>query len=248
MEFKDYYQILGIGRNATEKEIKRAYRKLARQYHPDLNPANKEAERKFKEINEAYEVLSDPEKKRRYDELGSAWNSYGHQNTEEFWRDFSKKYGSSRQYNTTFGSDFDIGGFSDFFRVFFGDLWQGTATFRTARRASPFGFSEEMEEKTAQRISREGHTEIEISFEESFLGASRHVRVEYGEICANCGGTGKSGLGERCKVCQGEGVKKRSKVVNVHITPGVLYGTKLRITVMVEGKDFYILIRVKPHP
>lgn len=248
MEFKDYYQILGVGRNATEKEIKRAYRKLARQYHPDLNPGNKEAERKFKEINEAYEVLSDPEKKRRYDELGAAWNSYGRQNTEEFWRNFSKKYGSSDQYTTTFGPDFDIGGFSDFFKVFFGDLWQGTGAFRTTRRASPFGFSKEMGKDATRKVSREEYTEIEVSFEESFLGTNRHVRVEYGEICANCGGTGKSDLGERCKVCRGEGVKKHSKAINVHIPPGVHDGTKLRIPGMVGGKDFYLLVKVKPHP
>ncbi|HHW59544.1 MAG TPA: DnaJ domain-containing protein, partial [Bacteroidales bacterium] len=76
MEYKDYYKILGVSKNSSTEDIKKAYKKLALQYHPDKNPGNKEAEEKFKEINEAYEVLSDPEKRKRYDELGANWDKY----------------------------------------------------------------------------------------------------------------------------------------------------------------------------
>src|SRR5437660_10020542 len=77
VDYKDYYKILGVSKNATEKEIRQAYRKLARQYHPDVNPGDKAAEEKFKEINEANEVLSDPEKRKKYDELSSYYQQYG---------------------------------------------------------------------------------------------------------------------------------------------------------------------------
>src|ERR1041384_4882317 len=76
MDFKDYYSTLGVAKTATEKEIKQAYRKLARKHHPDVNPKDKSAEAKFKEINEAYEVLGDPEKRKKYDELGANWRMY----------------------------------------------------------------------------------------------------------------------------------------------------------------------------
>ncbi|MGC9071003.1 MAG: DnaJ C-terminal domain-containing protein [Elusimicrobiales bacterium] len=114
-EYKDYYQILGVSRDATQDEIKSAFRKLAMKYHPDKNPGNKEAEAKFKEINEAYEVLSDPQKKRLYDSLGPNWQ---HGQNFEPPPDFS---GSSFKFYTS-GDFSNFEGFSDFFKMLFGNF------------------------------------------------------------------------------------------------------------------------------
>lgn len=124
MEFIDYYKILGIDKNATEKDIKNAYRKLARKFHPDLNPNDKEAKRKFQEINEANEVLGDPEKRKKYDQYGKDWR-----HAEDFEKARQQQYssesdGSRRRSSnqTTYEEDFSDfgGGFSDFFEFLFG--------------------------------------------------------------------------------------------------------------------------------
>lgn len=114
MEYKDYYKILGVARSASAKEIKAAYRKLARKHHPDVNPGNKQAEARFKEINEANEVLSDPDKRQRYDQMGSDWAAYQPAGGAQAWP------GGGRVHVDTSGfPDQDLGGFSEFFRTFF---------------------------------------------------------------------------------------------------------------------------------
>ncbi len=127
MNYKDYYKILGVNTNASQKEIKKAYRKLAAKYHPDKNPDDKTAEDKFKELNEANEVLSDKEKREKYDTLGSNWEAY--QNTGDDWRDYANRAnqsGRNTRYSQGDGSDFygqgGAGGedFSSFFETFFG--------------------------------------------------------------------------------------------------------------------------------
>lgn len=121
MDFIDYYQVLGIGKTATEDEIKKAYRKLARKYHPDLNPNDKEANKKFQQINEANEVLSDPEKRKKYDQYGKDW-----QHADQFER--ARQQGSHQTFtgSQAFGDHFDDERFSDFFESLFGRSSQRT--------------------------------------------------------------------------------------------------------------------------
>ena len=168
MDYKDYYQILGVGKNATEKEIKQAYRRLARKHHPDLNPNNKGAQEKFKVINEANDVLSDPQKRRKYDTLGANWQQY-----EQYQRAGGQGPfqwgGQGTQYRTVSPEDFenifggmggdDAGGVSDFFRTFFGGGYGG-ATTRTQARA---------------RRGQDLEQEIDISLDEAYRGATRLV-------------------------------------------------------------------------
>ena len=116
MEFKDYYKVLGVERGATEAEIKSAYRKLARKYHPDVNPNNKDAERRFKEANEAYQVIGDAEKRKKYDELGADWERGTSQ--EEVYRRYAGAGGPFTGGDAG-GAGGTSGGFSDFFERFF---------------------------------------------------------------------------------------------------------------------------------
>src|SRR5690606_35549926 len=130
MEYKDYYKVLGVGRDASADEIKKAYRKLALQYHPDRNPDDKSAEDKFKEVNEAHQVLSDPEKRAKYDQLGSAYTQWerGGQPGGFNWGQWANR-GGNEQYADpadVFGGR--MGGFSDFFEQIFGGGFTQTAT------------------------------------------------------------------------------------------------------------------------
>src|ERR1051326_4007775 len=139
VEFKDYYETLGVDRNASDEDIRRAFRKLARQYHPDVAKDKKTAEEKFKEINEAYEVLGDPEKRRRYDELGAHWKPGAEFRPPPGWRQHGGQpgNGSFSDFEFHFGGT----GFSDFFEQFFGSA---------GRRAAP-GSSESFRETSSRR-------------------------------------------------------------------------------------------------
>jgi curved DNA-binding protein len=166
MEYKDYYKILGVERNATDAEIKSAFRKLALQYHPDRNPGNIEAEEKFKEINEAYEVLSDAEKRSRYEQVGSSYSRWQQRGAPgNFnWGDFVNSQGGGVQYNVGDLNDlFGGGGFSDFFQAIFGGMG-GTrsGTRQQVRRAQPAAYQQE----------------VQISFEEAYRGSERTVVVD----------------------------------------------------------------------
>jgi curved DNA-binding protein len=161
MEYKDYYKILGIDRNASQKEIKQAYRKLARQYHPDVNPGDTTAEARFKEINEAHEVLSDPEKRKKYDQLGSQWQSWQRMGRRPQDFDWSQWFAPGAGPRVQYGTVEDLeemlgGGFSDFFQSIFG----GTRPGQRARTVQP-------------RRGRDVETEVEITLEEAYQGTTR---------------------------------------------------------------------------
>lgn len=168
MEYKDYYKVLGVSKNASQDEIKKAYRKLAVKYHPDKNAENKEAENKFKEINEAHEVLSDPEKRKKYDQLGANWKHFsqgGYQGNP--FGGFSGQGGQTFHFEGDLGDLFGgrgASGFSDFFQAFFGGGGQG----------SPFG-------DFSQRTATKGHdyqAELQLTLEEAYFGTSRILNVE----------------------------------------------------------------------
>ena len=237
--YKDYYAILGVPRRATEKEIKQAYRRLARKYHPDVNPGDKSAEEKFKEISEAYEVLSDPEKRAKYDQYGEMWKYYSEQQQQPGGPSGGGRWQDLR--------DLGFGGLGDLFATLFGDAFgQRTAD-------TDFG--------TMFDASLDVEYPIEVSLEEAYSGATRTFSVTLQDICQQCGGTGasrtRSGfytLGQECPNCHGRGTVPRSKRLEVRIPAGVQDGSKIRLAGEgLTGRggrrgDLYLIVRMRPHP
>lgn len=179
MDYKDYYKILGVEKNATKDDIKRAYRKLAKRYHPDKNPDDKKAEEKFKEINEANEVLSDPEKKARYDQISnsfSSWQQAGGAPGAFRWEDLFGGAQTSRtrvevnDLGDIFG---EMGGFSDFFRTFFGGASGRRST--AYQRGSRQQYPQPSQPKNYQQ-------QLKISFYEAYHGTSRVVQLNEKKI------------------------------------------------------------------
>ena len=187
-EKKDYYEILGVSKTATDDELKKAYRKMAKKYHPDANPDNKEAaEAKFKEVNEAYEVLSNPQKRKMYDQFGTADPSgagFG----------AGGPFGGGNGYYSYTSSDFgDFVDLGDIFSSFFGSGFGGQRT-NSRRNNGP-------------RKGEDLNISIEITFEESFLGTEKEIIVNRQETCTECNGTGaKKGTSPiKCPTCNGTG-------------------------------------------
>ena len=176
-EKRDYYEVLGVDKSASEDEIKRAYKKMARKYHPDLNPDNKEAEEKFKEVNEAYEVLSDSDKKARYDQFGFAG--------------VDPNYGAGAGGGAYGAGGFDFGDLGDIFGSFFG------GGFNAAQRRNP----------NAPQRGESIRLSVTISFEEAAFGCEKEVSVDRYETCAVCHGSGcADGTSpEVCPDCHGSG-------------------------------------------
>jgi curved DNA-binding protein len=230
MEFKDYYATLGVAKTATDKEIKQAFRKLARKLHPDVNPGDKSAESRFKEINEAYAVLGDPEKRRKYDELGANWRMYEQAGAG------GAQGAPGAGWNVNFGQGFPGGGggfrtmtedemremfgdsdpFSDFFHTFFGGS-VGAEEGRRGRGGRGRG----------PRQGRDVEQEIELPLEDAFNGTTRRLSIKH------------------------EG---HARTVDVRIPAGVGDGSRVRISG--EGEqgsggakagDLYLRIRLAPH-
>ncbi|MDD5483117.1 MAG: molecular chaperone DnaJ [Kiritimatiellae bacterium] len=263
---RDYYEVLSLPRSASPEEVKKSYRKLAMQYHPDKNAGNKESEERFKEISEAYEILSDPEKRQRYDRFGHAGvkSSFG-PGGFDFFRDF------------THGSDFqDI--FGDFFGGgMFEDMFARGSGRRGAARSGK---------------GADLRFDLEISFEESVFGAEREVTLPISQECAVCRGSGCEpgrkketcrrcggqgvvimssgffriqqdcpacgGRGEvithPCRNCRGSGLVKSRQKLSIRIPPGVETGSRLRLAGKGEGGvqngppgDLYVVMHVLPH-
>ncbi len=170
MEYKDYYKILGVDKHASQAEIKKAYRKLAVKYHPDKNPGNKETESRFKEINEAHEVLSKPEKRKKYDELGENWNRFkqggaysGNNPFAGFGRQQGQSFYSDEDLNDVFGG-FGSSGFSDFFEAFFGSRERSRGS---GGRAENSGYK-----------GQDFQAELPLSLEEAYHGTGKVIQLQ----------------------------------------------------------------------
>ncbi len=230
MASKDYYSLLGVKRDANEREIKQAYRKLARKHHPDVNPGDKSAEAKFKQINEAYEVLSDKENRQKYDQFGDQWQhadqfaQAGYQQAPSW--SFSQA-GNAQRFHF---EEADLGSL-------FGDL------FRSGTRS----------QRVRPRRGQDVDHPVEVTLEEAYHGTKRTIALRSDEPCSSCHGTGQI-QNMPCSVCRGSGIVPAMKRLEVKIPPGVKGGSRVRIAG--KGKqgytggtsgDLYLVISVKPH-
>jgi DnaJ-class molecular chaperone len=234
MDFKDYYATLGVAKTASEKEIKQAYRKLARKHHPDVNPGDKSAETKFKAINEAYEVLGDPEKRKKYDELGANWRMYEQAGAG------APGGGPPPGWNVNFGGGAGSGGgggfrtmteeemremfgdsdpFSDFFHTFFGGMGGG---------AQEPGGRERGPRARAPRQGRDVEQEIELNLEDALNGTTRRFSISH---------------------------DGSARTLDVRIPAGVAEGSRVRIagegehgTSGAKSGDLYLRVHLAPHP
>ena len=243
MAGKDYYSILGIPRNAPDKDVKAAYRKLARKYHPDVNPGDKGAEGRFKEVNEAFEVLSDAGKRKKYDQYGSDY-----ENAEAFAR--ARQQQAQQQYGTygrgggggapfTTYETSDMGDLSEVFE----SLFKGFGTGGGARAGG----------RRAPRRGQDIEHPVEVTLEEAYNGTRRVMELQSQQACPACQGMGRTKSGV-CQTCRGAGRVIKPRRLEVKIPAGVKDGSKVRVAG--EGEqgmggspgDLYLVIKVAPHP
>ncbi|HEX3561082.1 MAG TPA: J domain-containing protein [Pyrinomonadaceae bacterium] len=242
---RDYYEVLGVGRSATGDEIKTAYRKLARKFHPDLNPGDKAAEERFKELQEAYDVLSDAEKRKLYDQYGENWRAVqqGGGPPPPGWEGARARGGPRAGGAQAAGfdfSDYDFGSFgaaggADIFEELFSRAGRGRAR-RTNRGADV-------------------EAELELSLEEAHRGGRRTLQMQVAEVCPTCQGTGVVKDNQTCQTCDGTGQVVKPKTLEVNIPAGVRDGSTVRLAGQggagvngAQAGDLYLHIRLRPHP
>ena len=233
MATQDFYSTLGVSKGSNKKEIRQAYRRLARKHHPDVNAGDKGAEARFKQINAAYEVLSDTEKRRKYDRYGDQWE---HADQIE---EMQRRAGGRTFRFGEGGVSFDLGDLSGM-----GDRGGVGSIFETlfggGRRRSP-------------RRGSNVEQRVEVTLEEAFHGAVRTLELVTQERCATCGGSGQI-AGAVCHLCQGSAVTAKSRRLEVKIPPGVDTGSRVRIAG--EGQagaggapgDLYLIVSVRKDP
>ncbi len=229
IEFKDYYKILGISRDSDQAVVRRAFRSLARKYHPDVAHNDPKAEERFKEINEANAVLGDPDKRRKYDKLGADWEKH---------EPFTPFSGDGEDFEFQFAGT----GFSDFFERFFAaeerekKAGSGGASPRTGAApasGTPAGAAPKKEDSPSQNTGGLNENDVEadlmVTIEEAIHGAARPITVRLKLPCSAC-----NGEGDRCLVCKGQGHVVKSVHHQVRIPPGVKEGQRLRL----RGKGY----------
>ncbi len=241
---KDYYEVLGVKRGVADDEIKKAYRKLARKFHPDLNPGDKAAEEQFKQLQEAYDVLSEAENRKLYDQYGENWRAVkaGAGVPPPGWEGTRRTAGGQAPGQAPGGfdfSDFEFGGFGgDAAGGFdFGDLF-GRAG-RSARRSNR---------------GQDVEAELELPLEEAHRGGRRTLQLQAAETCPTCNGAGVKD-NKPCPTCGGAGQVLRPKTIEVNIPAGVRDGSTIRLAGQggaamngAQPGDLYLHIRLRPHP
>ena len=249
---RDYYEVLGAKRDASADEIKKAYRKLARKFHPDLNPGDKTAEEQFKLLQDAYDVLSDPEDRKLYDQYGENWRAVkagagappppGYEGY-----DFGNAQRSSGGGARAGGFDFNDFDFSRFRTTGTGP--QGFDIFEEL-----FGGGAGRGRTTRSGRGRDIEAELETSLEEAHRGGRRTLQMQVSEVCPTCGGTGVKD-GKVCPTCSGSGEVIRPKTIEVNIPAGARDGATIRVPGQggsgsngSEPGDLYLHIKLRPHP
>ena len=247
MKYKDYYETLGIKRDASDSEIKSAYRKLARKYHPDVNKT-KEAEEKFKDINEAYEVLGDKQKRQRYDSLGSSWQGGADYTPPPGFENFNFNFNQGGASSFDFGGG--AGGFSDFFASLFGDMMSGQRASSSNFGGFDFGGGATHHQSSRRQSSKKEENlditkTLNITAQEIFDQKPISVTFTEMEKCGYCNDGGY------CSHCGGTGILSKPKTVKVKLPKDITEGKKIRLKN--EGKsdaygnkgDLYLIIHFK---